>query len=84
MDFTANLLDRAGGNRRDEGPIFIVGLPRSGTSLVEQILASDPEVHGAGELESLRQIFAMIPELSDGQGAVRGINSQTPLDFHRG
>ena len=31
-------------------PIFIVGMPRSGTSLVEQILSSHPEVHGAGEL----------------------------------
>ena len=31
-------------------PIFIVGMPRSGTSLVEQILAAHPTVHGAGEL----------------------------------
>jgi tetratricopeptide (TPR) repeat protein len=31
-------------------PIFVVGMPRSGTSLVEQILASHPEVFGAGEL----------------------------------
>jgi tetratricopeptide (TPR) repeat protein len=31
-------------------PIFIVGMPRSGTSLVEQILASHPSVFGAGEL----------------------------------
>jgi tetratricopeptide (TPR) repeat protein len=31
-------------------PIFIVGMPRSGTSLVEQIIASHPDVHGAGEL----------------------------------
>jgi tetratricopeptide (TPR) repeat protein len=31
-------------------PIFIVGMPRSGTSLVEQILASHPQVYGAGEL----------------------------------
>jgi tetratricopeptide (TPR) repeat protein len=31
-------------------PLFIVGLPRSGTSLVEQILAVHPEVYGAGEL----------------------------------
>jgi Sulfotransferase family len=30
--------------------VFIVGMPRSGTSLVEQILASHPAVHGAGEL----------------------------------
>lgn len=31
-------------------PIFIVGMPRSGTSLAEQILASHPDVYGAGEL----------------------------------
>ncbi len=34
----------------DTTPIFIVGMPRSGTSLVEQILASHPHVHGGGEL----------------------------------
>jgi len=33
-----------------ETPVFILGMPRSGTTLVEQILASHPEVHGAGEL----------------------------------
>jgi tetratricopeptide (TPR) repeat protein len=32
-------------------PIFIVGMPRSGTTLIEQILASHPQVHGAGELK---------------------------------
>ncbi|MGZ3253343.1 MAG: sulfotransferase, partial [Burkholderiaceae bacterium] len=35
-------------------PVFIVGMPRSGTTLVEQILASHPNVHGAGELSALR------------------------------
>ena len=35
-------------------PVFIVGMPRSGTTLVEQILASHPQVQGAGELASLR------------------------------
>ena len=34
-------------------PIFIVGMPRSGTTLVEQILASHPQVYGAGELKLL-------------------------------
>ncbi|HUH37355.1 MAG TPA: sulfotransferase [Spongiibacteraceae bacterium] len=38
-------------------PIFIVGMPRSGTSLVEQILASHHQVHGAGEIPHTR-IFA--------------------------
>lgn len=37
-------------------PIFIVGMPRSGTSLVEQILASHPEVAAGGELEALPDI----------------------------
>lgn len=41
------------GNHR---PVFIIGMPRSGTSLVEQILASHPQVHGAGELETLSAI----------------------------
>jgi len=31
-------------------PIFIVGMPRSGTTLVEQIVSSHPQVHGGGEL----------------------------------
>jgi tetratricopeptide (TPR) repeat protein len=34
-----------------ERPVFIVGMPRSGTSLAEQILASHPAVFGAGELQ---------------------------------
>jgi tetratricopeptide (TPR) repeat protein len=38
----------------DARPVFIVGMPRSGTTLVEQILASHPEVHGAGEIHTLR------------------------------
>lgn len=33
----------------DTRPVFIIGMPRSGTSLVEQILASHPKIHGAGE-----------------------------------
>lgn len=38
-------------------PVFIVGMPRSGTSLVEQILASHPQIHGAGELNWISRIF---------------------------
>lgn len=38
---------------QSELPVFIVGLPRSGTTLCEQILASHPAVHGAGELSDL-------------------------------
>ncbi|HJU25189.1 MAG TPA: sulfotransferase [Rhodanobacteraceae bacterium] len=42
--------------RLGEGVIFIVGMPRSGTTLVEQILASHPQVRGAGELGELTQV----------------------------
>jgi tetratricopeptide (TPR) repeat protein len=41
-------------------PIFIVGMPRSGTTLVEQIIASHPAVHGAGELNYLTNIVVPI------------------------
>ena len=41
----------------DDAPIFIVGMPRSGTSLVEQILASHPQVYGAGELTYIDSII---------------------------
>jgi tetratricopeptide (TPR) repeat protein len=46
----------AHGGVASERPVFVVGMPRSGTSLTEQILASHPQVHGAGEL--LYWIFA--------------------------
>ncbi|HQQ74946.1 MAG TPA: sulfotransferase, partial [Pseudomonadales bacterium] len=34
-------------------PVFVLGMPRSGTTLTEQIIASHPQVHGAGELRHL-------------------------------
>ena len=37
-------------------PIFIIGMPRSGTSLTEQVLSSHSEVHGGGELATLNKI----------------------------
>ena len=38
-------------------PIFIIGMPRSGTSLIEQILSSHSKIHGAGELDFLPKII---------------------------
>jgi tetratricopeptide (TPR) repeat protein len=43
-------------------PVFIVGMPRSGTSLVEQILAAHPLVHGGGELTELWKIINTLPD----------------------
>lgn len=41
-------------------PVFVVGMPRSGTTLVEQVLASHPHVHGAGELRLLPELLATL------------------------
>ena len=43
-------------------PIFIVGMPRSGTTLVEQILASHPKVFGAGETDEFANVLAAADE----------------------
>ena len=44
-------------------PVFIVGMVRSGTSLIEQILSSHPDVFGAGELADIYQITNKLPEV---------------------
>lgn len=52
--FDQNFIDtRKGGGEASHRPIFILGMPRSGTTLVEQILDSHSDVYGAGELKSL-------------------------------
>jgi len=43
-------------NSQELKPIFIVGMPRSGTSLIEQILSTHSMIHGAGELKYLPEI----------------------------
>ena len=49
-----------------EKPVFVVGMPRSGTSLAEQIIASHPAAHGAGELDFWGALVAKDPKLSQG------------------
>lgn len=49
-DFTER---HAGAASGDERPVFILGMPRSGSTLVEQILAAHPQVTGAGELPNI-------------------------------
>jgi tetratricopeptide (TPR) repeat protein len=62
------------GNRR---PVLIVGMPRSGTSLVEQILASHPDVFGAGELPTLAAVAQRVGEM----GKSRGLPMPRSLDL---
>lgn len=59
------------GNDNDR-PVFIVGMPRSGSTLVEQIISSHPDVYGAGEVKflsrgigALRDRFPLLPRYPD-------------------
>lgn len=57
--FTPALMEQlTGAGLVSERPVFIIGMPRSGTTLVEQILASHPDVDGVGELRALGQAVA--------------------------
>ncbi|MEO7278111.1 MAG: sulfotransferase [Sphingomicrobium sp.] len=59
--------DRKFAGLDDERPVFIVGMPRSGSTLVEQILSSHPDIYGAGEVKylsrSLGQLRDRFPSL---------------------
>jgi tetratricopeptide (TPR) repeat protein len=67
--FTTTLLrDHAGSGEPGATPVFIVGMPRSGTTLVEQILASHRLVFGAGELECFPQAVAALIERARAAG----------------
>ncbi|ANU06812.1 tetratricopeptide repeat-containing sulfotransferase family protein [Paraurantiacibacter namhicola] len=63
------------------GPIFVTGLPRSGTTLVEQILASHDLVSGGGELELLPQVARLVG--GPGVDAIaRYSGPETPAGFY--
>lgn len=54
--FTRELVEaKTGGGFATNKPIFVLGMPRSGTTLVEQILASHPSVTGAGEVKDVTE-----------------------------
>jgi tetratricopeptide (TPR) repeat protein len=58
-DHLTSMMD---GGLADPRPVFIVGMPRSGTTLAEQILASHSEVHGAGEQTKLAEIVGSLAQ----------------------
>jgi tetratricopeptide (TPR) repeat protein len=59
--FTPTIINaKAALGHQSEQPIFIVGMPRSGTTLTEQILASHPQICGVGEQMALGRVQAQI------------------------
>src|SRR5262249_58517030 len=63
--FTPELMhEKRGLGNPSPVPVFIIGMPRSGTTLIEQILASHPKVFGANELFGLANLPGMTTERS--------------------
>lgn len=65
----------------DSTPIFIIGMPRSGSTLVEQILASHPSVYGGGELALLPRAISKRFPMTDGIDYTEGLATATNEDF---
>ena len=68
---------RSGVGAPDRDPIFIVGLPRSGSTLLEQILASHPKVEGTHELAEIQRMAMDQPHYP------ARLHQLTPEDFQR-
>jgi tetratricopeptide (TPR) repeat protein len=72
------------GARASEVPVFVVGMPRCGSSLIEQIIASHPDAHGGGEQTRLRQIMLALEnggrgeEARSAEAALTGLSRLAP------
>lgn len=95
LDSLAKMMDRicrvydektlhrfAGRGAESDVPIFIVGLPRSGSTLVEQILASHPDVHGGGELSLLAETVTEYFQVSSQNETIPPNLNLQPGDMH--
>ena len=67
--FTPELVERLKGKGHpSKRPIFVLGMPRSGTTLTEQILGSHSQVYPAGELSFIPRIVSLIPKVLKHEG----------------
>jgi tetratricopeptide (TPR) repeat protein len=81
--FSRQFLEEHGGNGcAAPDPIFIVGLPRSGSTLIEQILASHSQVEGTAELASLGKITSSVGRYRpDNLRYPRALQDMRPKDW---
>lgn len=72
--FSADALKRLSGmGLSGAKPIFVIGMPRSGTSLTAQILGAHPDVVNAGELNGMNRMFSRLKGLTPDKTALAGV-----------
>src|SRR3546814_8698324 len=69
--FDAGYLARGHAGHDDPRPLFVVGLPRSGTTLVDRILGSHPQVASRGESTDLAQAIVRLAGPADSKAQLR-------------
>jgi tetratricopeptide (TPR) repeat protein len=73
----ARLAEGPRAQNRDAAPVFIVGMPRSGTTLAEQIIAAHPRAFSAGERAALGRAFAALggPDAPDAVARIAALDA---------
>jgi Tfp pilus assembly protein PilF len=79
--FTPAFLKKAADTTDTHTPVFIVGMPRSGTTLIEQILATHNSVFGAGELSIMDDAVKSFSQNEKTKNFVRWAEHMTDNDF---
>ncbi|MFT3791275.1 MAG: sulfotransferase [Rudaea sp.] len=80
--WTAAVMARPDAGCADDGAIFIVGMPRSGTTLVERLLVQSGQVRSAGEMPDFANLFGMAAQRRVDEGlASTSAQASTAIDF---
>lgn len=72
-------VESGGAGHQSVEPIFVIGMPRSGTTLVDRILSSHPSVHSAGELQN----FGAVIKRASGSRSPRLLDAETIVHARR-
>ncbi len=79
--FTPQTLATLGTGFTDDGPIFIVGMPRTGTTLVERILTSHTDVSSVGELTDFPLLLTELVRQLPAASAADDVEASLRIDF---